>query len=201
MVLLREMRKKYTKLHNHYYDLLYRRISELWDVTFDEIRYAIAADLEDGPSSLPKKINERKKTWIYYAIGSQFQYLTGCDAEKIYSELRKNFDKKHDIIRGTTASGGMVRGNVKVIMGEQDFNKFERGCILVAPNTRPEYLTIMKKAVAIVTDEGGISCHAAIVSRELKIPCIIGTQIATSALKDGDMLEVDADNGIVRRLE
>ena len=67
--------------------------------------------------------------------------------------------------------------------------------------TRPEFLPIMKKAGAIVTDEGGVTCHAAIVSRELKIPCIIGTQVATSQLKDGDFIEVNADKGYVRKLK
>ncbi len=62
--------------------------------------------------------------------------------------------------------------------------------------TDPDFLPAMKKASAIITDEGGITCHAAIVSRELKIPCIIGTRIATKVLKDGDLVEVDANKGI-----
>ena len=57
---------------------------------------------------------------------------------------------------------------------------------------------LMKKAKAIVTDEGGITSHAAVISRELKIPCVIGTKIATKVLKNNDLIEVDADNGIVR---
>ena len=64
--------------------------------------------------------------------------------------------------------------------------------------TRPEYVTAMKKAAAIVTDEGGITCHAAIVARELGIPCIIGTKVATKTLKDGEMVEVRANHGYVR---
>jgi len=59
----------------------------------------------------------------------------------------------------------------------------------------------MKRAGAVITDEGGITCHAAIVSRELGIPCIIGTKIATRTLRDGDLVEVDADTGVVRILE
>ena len=65
--------------------------------------------------------------------------------------------------------------------------------------TRAEHLPIMKKAAAIVTDEGGITCHAAIISREFNIPCIVGTQIASSLLKDGDLVEVDAEKGVVRK--
>ena len=67
--------------------------------------------------------------------------------------------------------------------------------------TRPEFMPILRKAAAIVTDEGGITCHAAIVARELKIPCIIGTQIATRVLKDGDLVLVDATNGVVKKIQ
>ena len=67
--------------------------------------------------------------------------------------------------------------------------------------TRPDFMPLMRKAKAVITDEGGITCHAAIVSRELGIPCIIGTKIATKVLKDGDMVEVDANKGIVRKIK
>ena len=65
----------------------------------------------------------------------------------------------------------------------------------------PRYIMAMKKAAAFVTDEGGISCHAAIISREMNKPCVIGTKIATQVLKDGDMVEVDATNGTVKKLK
>jgi len=67
--------------------------------------------------------------------------------------------------------------------------------------TVPDFLPAMKKAKAIVTDEGGLTCHAAIVSRELSIPCIIGTRIATKVLKDGDLVEVDSNEGKIRILK
>jgi pyruvate,water dikinase len=63
--------------------------------------------------------------------------------------------------------------------------------------TLPDYVPAMKKAAAIITDEGGVTCHAAIVSRELKIPCIVGTKIATKVLKDGDMVDVNANHALV----
>jgi pyruvate,water dikinase len=66
--------------------------------------------------------------------------------------------------------------------------------------TRPDFSPILGKAAGIITNEGSITCHAAIISRELNIPCIIGTNIATKVLKDGDLVEVDADKGIVRKL-
>ena len=67
--------------------------------------------------------------------------------------------------------------------------------------TRPEYLHLFREAVGVVTDAGGILSHAAITARELKIPCIIGTEIATKVLHDGDLVEVNAEQGIVRILE
>ena len=78
---------------------------------------------------------------------------------------------------------------------------YEKGDILVTSMTRPEFVPLMKKAGAIITNEGGITSHAAIISRELKIPCIIGTKNATVILKDGDFVEVDANNGIITILK
>ena len=67
--------------------------------------------------------------------------------------------------------------------------------------TRPEFIPLIRKAAAIVTDAGGILCHAAIVAREMKKPCIVGTKVATKAFKDGDLVEVDANKGVVKILK
>ena len=88
-----------------------------------------------------------------------------------------------------------------MVLNASKADHFEHGDILVTGMTRPEFVPLMKKSSAIITDEGGITCHAAIVSRELKIPCIIGTKIATQILKDGDLVEVDADNGVIKIVE
>jgi len=74
------------------------------------------------------------------------------------------------------------------------------GDILVSKMTDPEIVAAMKKAGAIITDSGGITCHAAIVSRELGIPCVISTKFATKLFEDGDRVEVDADKGIIKKL-
>ncbi|GAF72313.1 unnamed protein product, partial [marine sediment metagenome] len=90
---------------------------------------------------------------------------------------------------------------VKVIMNPASMKSFHKGQILVAGMTRPDYVPYMEKAAAFITDGGGILCHAAIVAREMGKPCIVGTQIATKVFKDGDLVEVDADKGIIRKLE
>lgn len=103
-------------------------------------------------------------------------------------------------LRGSIAFKGKVKGTVRVLRNTTEINTFGEGQILVANQTTPEFVPAMKKAAAIVTDQGGITCHAAIVARELKKPCIIGTKNATQVLKDGDVVEVDAEKGIVRIL-
>lgn len=101
-------------------------------------------------------------------------------------------------ISGTTAHPGIASGRVVVCYGLADINAVRPGDVVVASMTRPEYMPALKKAVAIVTDEGGVTCHAAIVARELKIPTIIGTRSATHILITGIRVEVDASRGMVR---
>ncbi len=104
-------------------------------------------------------------------------------------------------LSGSVAYRGFVKGKTRVILSKDKLGNMVDGEILVAAMTVPWYLPAIKKAVAIITDEGGITCHAAIIARELKKPCIIGTKIATQVLKDGDLVEVDANRGVVRTIE
>ena len=145
-------------------------------------------------------INQRKKSLLEIYENQLSRIVVGDEAVKFYDELQKMFRHENKIIKGTPASPGLASGIVRVITGEAHFSKFNDGEILVAPMTRPEFAPLMKKSLAIITDEGGITCHAAIVSRELGIPCVIGTQVATKVLKDGDMIEIDANNGIINKL-
>ncbi len=125
--------------------------------------------------------------------------------ESVKSDIDELLNLPKDIseIKGQPASKGNCRGVVRIVIDPegQEAKDFENGNILVTSMTRPEFVPLMRKAGAIVTNEGGITCHAAIISRELKKPCIIGTKIATKVLKDGDRVEVDADKGVVRILK
>lgn len=103
-------------------------------------------------------------------------------------------------IVGNVASRGIARGKVRIVHNLSDLSKVERGDVLVAPYTNPNMVPAMERASAFVTDIGGLTSHAAIVSREMGKPCIIGTKIATQVLKDGDRVEVDAEKGLVRVL-
>lgn len=103
-------------------------------------------------------------------------------------------------IRGNVACGGKAVGRVKVVNRAEEIYKVNHGDVVVAPMTSPDFMPALRKCVAIVTNFGGITCHAAIISREFNIPCVVGTNNATEILKDGDLVEVDADNGIVKIL-
>ena len=121
-------------------------------------------------------------------------------ARQLYQRMFPKTDYSVKVIRGVVANQGKAQGRARVITSSRQFKNFKKGEILVASMTRPDYTVILNKATAIITDEGGLTCHAAIVSRELGIPCIIGTKIATKVLKSGDRIKVDANKGVIKKL-
>ncbi len=130
-----------------------------------------------------------------------FHYFDDKDEFRKLVGLIEEEDTEAEEITGTIACGGMVKGNVRIVEKESDFKDFQEGEILVAPQTQPRYVVVMRKAGAIITDVGGATSHAAIVSREFGIPCIVGTRNATKKLKNGDYVLVDAEEGKVIKLE
>src|SRR3989338_1943764 len=101
------------------------------------------------------------------------------------------------ILKGETASAGVYCGPVRIVLQASELGKVQKGDILVTPMTTPDMVPAMQKAGAIVTNEGGLTCHAAIVAREMGTPCIVGTEHATEVLKDGEIVTVHASRGIV----
>ena len=127
--------------------------------------------------------------------------LQGSDIAKALSAFKLIVkERAFKELKGTVASKGRANGVVAIVRGVKDLRKVGRGDILVAVATHPDYVPTMRKAAAVVTDEGGITSHAAIVSREFGIPCIVGTKNATSVLKNGDKIEVNAINGTIKLL-
>ncbi len=139
------------------------------------------------------KWDDEKRQLIVSSGGEAYRKIRG---------LKKDIPKEEVI--GTPASKGYAKGRVRVIPfymnPEEHLHKLQKGEILVSTTTGPEMVIIMEKAAAIVTDEGGLMSHAAIVSREFGIPCVVGTKYATEIFKDGDEIEVNATNGIVRKI-
>jgi len=106
------------------------------------------------------------------------------------------------LLTGTIASPGIATGRVRILHKShpERFKLFKKGEILVAMTTSPSFIPAIKKAAAVITDFGGLTSHAAIAARELKKPCIVGTRSATTTLKDGDMVKVDAERGSASRV-
>lgn len=150
-----------------------------------------------------KDLSQRKKGYFYSYIEGKKETVT-TDL-KIINQIKIDYFEYHGdktkTIKGFCAFPGKVCGKV-INLQTLDLNNLPKhDFILVTSMTHPKDIMILKKSKAIITDEGGILCHAAIISRELKIPCIIGTKIATQVLKDGDLVEVDAEKGIINILK
>ncbi len=107
---------------------------------------------------------------------------------------------KTDTVTGQVAYPGKAKGIVRILKSPADVFKVKHGDVLVTFATTPDFLPAMYRAVAFVTDQGGITSHAAIVSRELKKPCVIGTKVGSKVFSDGDVVEVDATEGTVRKV-
>ncbi len=102
--------------------------------------------------------------------------------------------------KGVIANEGVMTGPVVIIKTKSDLLKIRTGCVMVAKTTYPEYTPFMRKAIAIVTEEGGITSHAAIVSRELGVPCIVGAKNATKIFTDNEVIIVNADKGTIEKV-
>lgn len=141
-------------------------------------------------------IHERKKRFVVEIIGNSETIQAGKNA--VFLSDKQDISVDH--VRGVIGSPGIVRGTVQVLRHIKDIADFKKGNVLVSVTTTVEATSAMQKAIAFVTDEGGIACHAAIVAREMKKPCIVGTKHATKVFNDGDIVEVDATTGIVKRI-
>lgn len=197
--------------HNYFVEgvnavnLLLRQIERLkgWPadalncLTYQELELAI------DKGALPyREIRKRNSAGFLYA---NYQVIYNPGRKKNIEALgmkviSERIAAKVRELRGIAAYRGKRKGKVVTIYHHGQLGKIKMGDVLVAPMTSPWYLPAIKKATAIVTDEGGVGCHAAIIARELKKPCIIGTKIATKVFKDGDLVEVDANEGIVRMI-
>ena len=195
----------------YFKDFIRGNLNRLQCVTrkiFAEIGNRIGGDwkkvAELTPEEIKKELIEKKKIpereeLVLCSDSKGIHLLLGDDAEKKKRELQQLFQKEVREIKGLGASRGKAKGKVLILTNIEKLGN-EKGFVLVSPMTTPDLVPAMRKAVAIVTDEGGLTCHAAIVSRELGIPCIVGTKIATKLLKDGEEVEIDADRGIVKKL-
>ncbi len=171
---------------------------------YPEIKDYEVAIFEDELDALPA-LEVLKKRWIsFFTVAGEGKFLMtleefGNAYPHFVFKTEKIKNSPHEL-RGEIAQKGYAKGRVKILRRRDQLGEVREGDIIVSPMTTTDFLPAMLRAAAIVTDEGGIACHAAITARELKKPCVTGTRIATQVLKDGDLVEVDADSGIIRIL-
>ena len=179
------------KFNLSYAEFLLQRDSEILDA------------LKGNLTALDLKANARRREKMDFVIfagqGNDVHFSEEPGDIEILKQLMiPKADTDVSEIHGQVGNKGIYTGTARIIMNNRDFSKMQNGDVLVSTMTTPDFVVLMHTSGAIVTDIGGMLCHAAIVSREINRPCIIGTKIATQVLNDGDLVEVDADNGVVR---
>ena len=191
------------------------KIADVLDLKVGDIlKFIIPPEIQellkkDYKNNIDEIIKLRKKSHAinYEKGGKKIRILTDEEAYKLFKQKVRKPSLKGKTIKGQTASFGIYKGKArKVIAGnletlKDSVKKFKKGEVLVTSMTQPNMMVIVKRAGAIVADEGGITSHAAIISREIKIPCIVGCLKAMQVLNDGDLIEVDANKGVVNLIK
>ena len=183
---------------------LFKEIGRRRYLSLRQVRYLYPHEFKEillGRKITAAILNERYKFSLNFSTG-RFEEDLNLSGEKAAEFLASLNIIQEDIsnvkiLYGDCASPGRVRGEVKIINIPKDMVKMNKGDILVSFATTPDLVSAIKKAAAIITDAGGITCHAAIISRELGVPCIVGTKIATKILHDHDIIDVNATHGKV----
>ncbi len=195
----------YTRSHYELHFLI-KEILNRFHIPKDLGSYMTVSEYKEllrGKSLDLKNIRRREELFVWLWDDKEYYFQDEAARKKLNKEIGNlDFDSYNiNEVQGSVASPGKVEGIAKIIENESNLNKINEGDILIACMTKPSYLIAMQKAVGFVTNEGGITCHAAIVSREMKKPCVIGTKIATKIFKDGDSIELDANKGIVKKFQ
>ncbi|MCA9352036.1 hypothetical protein KC866_01445 [Patescibacteria group bacterium] len=208
MVWAKPRRKDYQSQSYYHLELLLNEFANRLNLSLKEVQSLPIKTIEAG---LKGEVDEYKmisknienRHLLLLTEDNNVELLIGRECDPFYRSIKKLHEEinNSDIFYGNTAYPGFVTGVVRVINRSNEMDKMKDGDILVSIATTPSIVPVMKKAAAIITDEGGLTCHAAIVSRELETPCVVGLKTISKVLKDGDLVEVDADNGIVKILE
>jgi phosphohistidine swiveling domain-containing protein len=199
----------FTRILLHYTKLL-DEIARRLDVTRDDLLYysyqEIEEALKNNQAIAPEEITSRKQDGFVIVIKhGELSLVTGKEnvADTIQDEgINEPFENLINIkeFKGIAASKGRIIAKARVLEDASRIEELEEGEILVTYMTTIEFIPAFRKAGGVITDEGGLSCHAAIISREFKLPCVVGTKVATRVIQTGNLIELDASQGIVRIL-
>ncbi|MBI2551909.1 hypothetical protein HYW17_01245 [Candidatus Uhrbacteria bacterium] len=200
-------RKKYVWQANHAIDIFLNEVARRARVPFTMCKDLMPDEIEAVLSGARVNVRDLAKARQVSVMHLEWEkgdsrVYTGKAALKVLAPFEKRAHQGVEEVHGLTVSRGpKVRGRVRLIFSpHKELQRMKHGDILVTGMTSPDYIMVMKRAAAIVTDTGGMTSHAAVVSRELGVPCIVGTKVATQVFKDGDIVEVDAENGTVRKI-
>ena len=204
--LIHDLRKECQVKTIYAYYLLTREIARRLKFDVNDLlwlRYSEVKELLNGKKLDNKEIERRKKAIAILVSKQGIKIWSGQEALDLCQKELQSKNQNVKELKGRGVTSGKVKGRAKVCQGMLEaLRKIKsKQDILICPMTLPDYLPAMKRAGAIVTDEGGVTCHAAIIAREFKIPCVVGTKIATQVFKDGDLVEVDANQGRVRKID
>ncbi len=173
-------------------------LKDATNLTIEEIKGVLGKG--KFPDKKELKLRSSNKALYYFQKGRIDIIYDMKEIKKTLNKLQGEL-KNITTLKGMTACKGKAKGRVKIITHSDHLKKVKKGDIFVAKYTFPNFTPKMIISSAVITDEGGITSHAAIVSREYNIPCVIGTKVATNVLKDNDLVEVDADKGVVRKIK
>ncbi len=205
-------RKRINLITSHFLTILIKEISKRIGVGYKIGYYLLNREIKDFLVQNKKirigNLEERRKLVIAFIYSKkELEIVTGKDAEVYRNEIFKSVrcHSKENIkeIKGYVAcSGGKneITGKASIILDVKK-DKLEKGNILVTSMTRPEFAPLMKKAIAVITNEGGVTSHAAIISRELNIPCVIGTKKKTKIIHNNDAVRIDLNSGIIKLIK
>ena len=206
LVFIKDQRDVYRRRGVFLSQPFYKKVAALSGQTLSDVAYWTHDELLDwSKNAVPVSltvIGERKRGYLLLKKNARYVCLCGSEARKTLSGLKFNSGGKKTelILKGIVGSRGFTQGIAKIVRTVSDLEKVKTGDVMVAITTHPDFVPAMHRACAIVTDEGGLTSHAAIVSREFNIPCIVGTKTATRTFEDGDFVLVDAKKGVVKKL-
>ncbi|NYZ80152.1 hypothetical protein H0N95_02785, partial [Candidatus Micrarchaeota archaeon] len=152
------------------------------------------------PEKLKGIAEEQKKFSVLMLDKGKQIMLSGDEAREFFKKEGAQEELKEDVLSGRCVFTGVATGIVKVVIGVENIGKVNEGDVLVTTQATPDFISAIKKAAAVVVDEGGVTSHASVLCREFEKPAIIGVKIATKFLKDGDRVFVDATKGVVKKL-
>lgn len=201
---LKELRKRTVSEALYYFDAVLQEIARRMFLTIAQVRFLKTKEVRDallGGKDMMDALNERMRLSLWCCgEGTDTEVITGKDAQ----DFRDRFirvNKNTTEFQGVGVSPGVARGPVKIVMNPDECGKVERGDVIVSIQVVPSFSTAIMKAAALVCDGGtGITSHPATLAREAGIPGVIQTRFAREVLKDGDVVQVDGYEGVVRKV-